>query len=121
MNLIFSLEDSLTDGLPISPTAYAAFQGIIFDVISHFEYDTGRAWLDYDSHLLYARVQTSSDDVIIVTFNPDNFNLELSGMDPQQRKTLAGKLASLLRMDIQFDPIDMSFKFSWSALNQKKI
>ena len=124
MNLMFSLEDNLTDG-PVNEFGRQAFEALLRDMLARVKYDKGWAKFDYQKKVFMAKVWSleKPDDVIILTFDPETYATEFSGVDPEDRrvKTIVSRFKDLLRMDIVFDPISMNFKFSLSAFNKKKI
>lgn len=122
MNLMFSLEENLTDS-QVSGLGRITFEGLLRDVMARFAYERGWARFDYERQIFKARVWTSKPgDVIVLMFDPMTFDTQISGIDPDERRvrTFAEKLNDLLRMDITFDPMTLNFKFSFSALNKKK-
>lgn len=123
MNLMFSLEENMTDGI-ITGFGRQTFEGLLRDIMGRLKYDKGWALYDYDRKIFKARVWTidKPDDVIVLMFNPHNYATELSGIDPDDRrvKTLASRIKDLLRMDFTFDPMTMNFKVSLSAFNKKQ-
>ena len=121
MNLIFSLEDSLSDGPIENSFARKTFERLVFDVLGRLEYEYGYAWYDYEHRLIKAKVWTShQDDVIVVTFNTDNSSIEISYLDTdfKQKRSFLQKLGDLFRTDITWDPLTMDMKFSLSALRK---
>ena len=121
MNLIFSLEDSLTDGPIENPFARQTFERLVFDVLGRLEYEHGCAWYDYERHHIKAKVWTSrQDDVIVVTFSTDNSSIEISYLDTdfKEKRTFLQKLGDLFRADITWDPLTMDMKFSLSAFRK---
>ena len=123
MNLMFSLEENLTDG-PVNSFGRQAFEGLLRDMLARVKYDKGWAKYDYQQNIFKARIWSVErpDDVIVLTFNPTTYATEFSGVDPEDRrvKTIASRFKDLFRMDITYDPMTMNFKFSLSAFNKNK-